>query len=193
MTPFEVLVFAVALGSTLGLFLYFLLRSCIGTFELYEHKKWIILIYTISPLFGLDLVLVLYYGISSMALTLVVGCVMGVLVALLVGLVVYLSLVVICPCLPLAQQHLVGLVSSLFITPLIATAVVLIIKPHIPVTPQQLSLESGGAAILGGLMVFSGVGALTYLGDLYYRHKKEKREKKQELHLNRCLMNGRTI
>jgi len=52
------------------------------------------------------------------------------------------------------------------------------IKPHIPAVPQSLSVETGGAAILGGLMVFSGVGSLAYLGDMYYKHKKEKRDVK---------------
>jgi len=178
MTPFEVLVFAVAFGSNLGLFLYFLLRSCIDALELYEHKKWIVLIYSMAPLFGIDLILSLYYGISSMALTIIVEIVISVLVGLLVGLVVYLCLIIICPCLPHAQQRIIALISSFLMMGLTAVGVALLIHPHVPDIPQQLSVESGGAAILGGLLVFSGVGVLVYLVDKYYRFKKKKREKR---------------
>jgi len=179
MSPFDALVLAVALGTTVSLSLYFLFRGCIESLELYEHKIWVGLIYSLSPLIGITLILTLYYGIISAALTSAVGYVLAIFVALLVGILSYLILVVICPCLPAVQQNILALVVSIILTPLSAAGIVLLIKPHIPLLSTQLSLESSGAAILGGLMVFSGVGAISYLGDMYYRYKKEKKDAKR--------------
>jgi len=173
MTPFEVLVFAVSLGSSLGLFLYFIFRSCINALKLSEHKKLTPFIYVLSPLFGLDLVLVLYYGISTIALTFVVGCILSVLVAFLVGLSFYLSFLIFCQCLSSSAQHIFALCLSTLITSGTAVGIFFVIKPHIPVKPQSLSLESSGAAVLGGLIVFGGVGIFAYLCDKIYRHTKK--------------------
>jgi len=100
----------------------------------------------------------------------------SILVACLVGLVLYLSLVIICPCLPSEQQNFLASILSLFFSLLIACGVYFIIRPHIPATPQSLSLEASGAAVLGGLMVFSGVGVVAYLGDKIYRYKKRRKD-----------------
>jgi len=177
MTPFEVLVFAVSLGSSLGLFLYFVLRSCIHKFTLHEHKK---LIYILSPLFGLDLVLVLYYGISTIALNFIVGCIIAGLVGCLVGLAFYLCLVIFCRCLSLSPKHILALILSLVTTLGTGAGIFFVIKPHIPDNPEGLGVESGGAAILGGLMVFGAVGILAYLGDKIYRFTKRVPSKEQQ-------------
>jgi len=181
MSPQGALVLAVAIGTLFSLFSALLFRECIGHLEMQDRRAWIILLYFTSPLEGAIILLSIYFGIDSAALSEAAAAFIALLIGMLVCVEIFLIFLVLnSPCFPtLGKKLIFTFALALICGPLIAIGIFFLIKPHIPDHARVMTVEEAGAAVLAGLVCFSGVTFIVYLIDQYFQWRKSKRAQKR--------------